>query len=161
MHMGGDVCTFDVEKAVGISRWVGRGRVFVIRLDVRVLEAKMRSLGGALVLVVLIGFGMYMKYSRKGDLSAEMRVVALESIATCATYEKNAAYMDQLCDQCHDSAFDSAYRMGGRRSGGSFDEEKYILALFKEMSDRAAAEGRKDVAEELREFRAEIATGGG
>ena len=103
----------------------------------------MQKLAG-IVIALLIGSGVvWMKYSDKGNSSAEVREAMLAIIASAPDYAEHQPYYQTLLDRHHELLFDEHYKMGGRRSSGSFDAQQYAETLFQAMANDAKREGHE------------------
>lgn len=71
-------------------------------------------------------------------------------------YANNSSYCDRLAKNSHDQAFNEAYGPPSTTkislSAGSLAETKYQESLIRRMIELAAADGRKDIEQELVDF---------
>ena len=108
-----------------------------------------------MVFVVLVGWKFYNRNEDSDVVLAEAKAL----IAELAIYEANAEYLDRITKQAHDSAFQIAYDMGGRRKAASLDEDAYMLALLDRMLQICRMDRKDDIAVVLQDFRDAIADG--
>ncbi|MEO1534957.1 MAG: hypothetical protein AAFS11_05285 [Planctomycetota bacterium] len=118
----------------------------------------MGKVGGIVVALINAGVVLGMKFSNKSDASGEYREQVSVLLATLPDYEQGKDYYEALCDQHHESCFDEHYKMGGRRSGASFDSDAYIHDLLKRMAADAKANGHASQAEHLAALEQDVVT---
>ena len=85
-----------------------------------------------------------------------MRKEAHDAIKALPCYAANGPYLDGLVDKFHAQAFDASYTMGGRRRSSKFDEKLYLRTLLSNMSGQARADGKAELADDLRDASAGI-----
>ncbi len=106
-----------------------------------------------MIVIVLVAI----KFSNRGDDSAQVLSEAKELIAQLEVYKPNAEYLDKLTERAHRHVFDKAYDMGGRRRGATFDEDKYLTALLDYMMAQCRTDRENDIAVALQKMREELA----
>ena len=99
-----------------------------------------------LAIAALLGWRFYQK---SGDAS-EVHDGGLEAVLSWAHEGATEAQLRPLFEACHESAFEDAYRMGGRRRGASFDSDAYYANLFGCMEQRARAAGDGALADAVK-----------
>lgn len=97
----------------------------------------MKSIASWVVIAALIGGGVYLKMSNKSEANENTKADMLNIIHEMETYPSNAQALDEMCELAHDAAFEEAYSMGGRRSSGNFNAEKYIDGFIDSMLQQA------------------------
>lgn len=115
------------------------------------------SIGGAVVLLVLMFAGIGNMYLKKSRVGEEYRKEAHALIEKCDCYKTNKDYCDWLVDVSHDEAFEHSYKVsyrpGGRyrssRDESSFDESAYAEELFTGMIARAKEDKAEVVVKSL------------
>ncbi|MBS0189985.1 MAG: hypothetical protein U0573_00520 [Phycisphaerales bacterium] len=112
------------------------------------------SIGGVIVVLLMIGLGFANAYWRKSRTGEEFRVAVHKMIADkCEGYKENQEYIDWLVDVSHDEAFAKNYHMNytprsryrASRDESTFDLDAYADELFAGMIARA----REDKAENI------------
>jgi len=122
------------------------------------------SIGGAVVLLVVMFAGIGNMYLKKSRVSEEYRKEAHALIEKCDCYKSNKDYCDWLVDATHDEVFDHSYKMnyrpGGRfrssRDESSFDESAYAEELFTGMITRAKDDKAEVVVKSLEKLLKEL-----
>lgn len=122
------------------------------------------SIGGAIVLLVVILAGIGNVYLRKGRVSEEYRKEAHAIVEKCDCYATNKEYCDWLVDATHDEVFDHSYKVkftpGGRfrstRDESTFDESAYAEELFDGMITRARDDKAEAVVASLEKMKKKI-----
>jgi hypothetical protein len=99
----------------------------------------------AVAISVLVGVAVY----NKDCSSDKVRSQVYEVIQKLPSYEIEKEYLDSIFTASHDSAFAAAYEYGRRRRAASFDAQKYVAAIFDNMSAKARGDGKEDLANEL------------
>jgi hypothetical protein len=86
----------------------------------------MKHLGtiGSIVIALVVVFGL--KFYNKSKASDEVK----QEIYAAFAEAEDQTLIRKLIDRHHDRCFDAAYTMGGRRSGGKFDEKKYATSMI-------------------------------
>lgn len=100
-------------------------------------------------IAVMIAIVLGMKYYNKGKTEKEVKQQASEVVQRIPGYDKDPAYYDSLLEAAHPAAFDSAYKMGGRRQSAKFDAERYLERLFEGMKTKAGADQRPEVVQAI------------
>lgn len=122
------------------------------------------SIGGLVVLLLLMFAGIGNMYLKKSRVSEEYRKEAHALIEKCDCYQVNKDYCDWLVDATHDEVFDHSYKMnyrpGGRfrssRDDSSFDESAYAEELFTGMIARAKEDKAEVVVKSLEKLLNEL-----
>lgn len=122
------------------------------------------SIGGLIVLLLLVFAGIGNVYLKKGRVSEEYRKEAHALVEKCDCYATNKDYCDWLADVSHDEAFESSYKVsyrpGGRfrssRDESSFDEYAYAESLFAGMIARAKEDKADAVVKSLEKLLKEL-----
>ena len=110
-----------------------------------------------IIVALLIGGGiLWMKSSDKSENSQDLRNLVYEVLETADNFDKYESEYQMYFDLYHDEVFDANYRMGGRRTGPSFDEEAYWTEMFTLMIRSADADGETEVADGLRSLRDQL-----
>lgn len=112
----------------------------------------MGKVGGNIVALVIAGVMLSMRYSDKSDASGEYREQVSVLLASLPDYAEGQEYYEALCDQHHEACFDEHYRIGGRRSGPSFDSDAFIHDLLERMAADAKSKGHTEQAGHLEEL---------
>jgi len=84
-----------------------------------------------------------------GAKAAAMKGPAAELIKTADIYRTEGPYVDQLFAHAEPIAVRES---SGSLVGAGFTEQRYYTALLQAMVDKAAADGRREVATSLRTF---------
>jgi hypothetical protein len=105
---------------------------------------------GGIALSIVIS--LVLKLSHKANDDTEVRGEMIQVVHGFPDYADNSAYYGELVDRYHHDAFDAAYSMGGRRSSASIDAKAYLIQISARMATKAAADGKKSVAETLTRF---------
>jgi hypothetical protein len=108
-----------------------------------------RLLTIALIIAVFVGWTMY----NKSKASATVREQAALLVQLFPLYRENKDYYDSALDEMHDLAFDQAYKVGGRRTSASFDQERYHAMLVAFYRRKASQDGKAEIADALEEYR--------
>lgn len=93
--------------------------------------------GGWLLIGAVIVIGVYMKMSNMSETDESIKADIVAFVQDLDCYADNAAALDEMCEIAHDEAFDAAYSIGGRRSSGSLNGEKYINGFVDSMTEQA------------------------
>lgn len=115
------------------------------------------SIGGLIVLLVVMLAGIGNMYLKKNRVGEEYRKEAHALIEKCDCYKANKDYCDWLVDVSHDVAFEHSYKVsyrpGGRyrasRDESAFDESAYAEELFTGMIARAKEDKAEVVVKSL------------
>ena len=101
-----------------------------------------RSVGGTIVLMVVIVVGIAMRYERKSEAGSEVKAEVRQLLTRAEGFDKYTDYFDSLLEVAHEEAFDAAYHMGyGRHARSTMDTGLYIQTVFPLMIERANSEG--------------------
>lgn len=122
------------------------------------------SIGGLIVLLLLVFAGIGNVYLKKSRVSEEYRKEAHTLVEKCDCYATNKDYCDWLADVSHDEAFESSYKVsyrpGGRfrssRDESTFDEYAYAESLFEGMIARAKEDKAEVVVQSLEKLLKEL-----
>jgi choline kinase len=118
-----------------------------------------RSLSGVVVLAVLIFGAIGYRFYVKGQTSDKYLTEAYRLVALSDKYREHQGYLIGICDAAHETAFDHAYSMGGRRRSSKMDEDRYFSELFMLMRDQAVNDRKQDVAESIVRLAEDFAEG--
>lgn len=99
----------------------------------------------AVAIPIIVGLMVY----NKGRSNEHVKAQAHELIQKLPSYKAEKAYLDGVFATCHQPAFDAAYEYGRRHESAKFDAKKYITQVFDDMTTRARADGKENVAAEL------------
>lgn len=111
-----------------------------------------RSIGGTVVALVIAAGLVGYQFHKKDKTNEEYRQKLHAFVAECDCYDASREYLDGLCDQAHDKAFQDAYRMGGRRTSTKFDADQYVDEAMTFILEQARKDGRKEVVASLERF---------
>lgn len=106
------------------------------------MDAK-KILGFLVVVGVIIGI----KFYNRGDDSAQVLKDFKEIMAKSDGYDAHSDVLEPIIQRAHNSVFDSAYEMGGRRRGASFDDSKYVVGMLDYMLRDCRQRHKKEAAE--------------
>ncbi len=107
----------------------------------------MRKAAGIVVVIILLtGWRLHNRGSDDKQVLADMKALITELELS----SEDTAYLNGIVDREHRLAFDGAYDMGSRRRGATFDEDKYVDAVFQAMIARCDKDKKKDLAGKLR-----------
>lgn len=112
---------------------------------------------GILITILIIGGLVWLKLSRRTDDSAEIKQQAIEIVESFDISSQQREYCMSLVDRCHDHAFSGAYTLGGRRSAAKFDADAYIQEFLTHMWRLSTADGEKQVAQYVNDYRKALA----
>lgn len=123
------------------------------------------SIGGLIVVVILIGVGFVNVYLRKGRVGEEYRKEVHALVAKrCDGYKDNMEYIDWLVDASHDEAFSKNYQVhyspGSRyrasRDESTFDVDAYAEQLFAGMIAKARDDKAENIAKAIEKMKQEL-----
>ena len=97
------------------------------------------------IIAALVGF----KYYNKSKANKQIREEAFVLVQDFPRYEEFKPYYDAAFDEHHGMAFDQSYKMGARRSGSTFDSDKYVAILVALIEHDAAEDGHAEIAQSL------------
>jgi hypothetical protein len=101
-----------------------------------------RSVGGSIVLVIVVLVGIAMRYEHKSEAGSKMKAEVRAVLMHADGFAKNTDYFDSLLDVAHDEAFEAAYHMGyGRYQRSTLNTDLYVEKVFSLMIERANSEG--------------------
>ena len=107
-----------------------------------------------IVVALLIGGGLFwMKFNDKNNDEQDLRNIAYAVLETAPGFDDHESDYEYYFELFHDETFERHYRMGGRRTSASFDEDAYWTELLAEMIRSASADGKAEVATGLTELR--------
>ncbi len=111
-----------------------------------------RSVGGVAIAVIV---AIVMLVARSGDKSKDdknIRYEMKEYIAASPAYKVDRDFIEASFPEAHSTAFAAHYTLGSRYRSNRFDQDGYVDEVFGVMIDRAKAEKRGKVAEELQKL---------
>ena len=123
------------------------------------------SIGGLVVVIVLLCAGFANVYLRRGRVGEEYRKEVHALIAKrCEGYQDNKDYMDWLVDATHDEVFSKNYHVnyspGGRyrasRDESTFDEDAYANELFAGMITKARDDKAENIAKAIEKMKKDL-----
>jgi len=116
----------------------------------------MEKLGGIIVAILIGGGIFWMRTSDKNENKQELSDIAHEVLASVPNYSKYESDYDYYFEMYHDDIFEDHYRLGGKYSGPSFDEDGYWTEMFTSMIRSADADGEDEVVDGLTNLRDEM-----
>jgi len=117
------------------------------------LRKKGSRLFGLAIMAALVGGVIWWKTSQRGDANAQVYAHALEIVENAPGYGEQPEIYEGLARNAHPAAFAETYSMGGRRTGASFDDERYLTLLFEDMISEAKRNGHDEAAADLEALR--------
>ena len=103
----------------------------------------------AVVAVIAIGVGTYVRMSRRGELGDQAKASANEILTRVEGYEADRKFYDLYSNLAHSSALQEAYTVGGRRTRDKFDENVYVAVFFGKLMNRARDENKQEIVRRL------------
>lgn len=112
-----------------------------------------KILGGVFTLGVLAAVFWYrMSSDDASDRQAEeAHAVVATIVLGCDKSHKHDAFLAELEADAHETAYNAAYKPGGRRRSSSFDETVYCQRYFGYFQTRAKAKNLADLDLALRQ----------
>lgn len=111
-----------------------------------------RSVTGVVVAIIVAIVMFVSKSSDKSKDEKNIRYEMKEYIAASPAYKLDRDYIEVIFPEAHSTAFAEHYRLGGRYRSNRFDQDGYVDEVFGVMIDRAKAEKRDKVADELQKL---------
>lgn len=92
----------------------------------------------AIAVAAVLGWKLYNKASTSSKIERDL----IAYIASHDLQPEDLAFCESRVHEIHPDIFDSCYRLGGRRSGAKFDQEKYVHSMLGRLAADANQAGR-------------------
>ncbi len=112
-----------------------------------------RTVGGILVLVLLIGIVMYKRIGQAEDTGEAVKADVMLILAEVEGYEANKKFLDLSAGLAHNAAFEKAFEIARRRQAATFDQDVYMAEFFEHIINQARNGGRQDLVKSLMALR--------
>ncbi len=105
----------------------------------------MEKIGGIIFALIIAGGFVAWKYSQKGTASNEYRDAMISVYETACNDQAEIDYVTGVVTSVHESAFEDAYMMGGRRSSASMDDYAYAESLQRALAAQLTRDKQADL----------------
>ncbi len=112
-----------------------------------------RTIGGVLVLILLVGVVMYTRLGEAGDSGEAAKADVMVLVAEIEGYEAHKKYLDPCADLAHSAAFAKSFKKGTRREASEFHQEVYMSEFFEHLINQTRNAGHQDLVKSLMALR--------